>query len=163
MLPPADLAFRVLVMLSGRSPNLPDKTKAAQRRDRGAGGPAGAAWRPYLIWLDASGRMLWASWELNVLLLGVNWFSEPVTSPKRTCGTRWDTVTGCVLRGTVSRKPAPVSHRSLLWGHPVGACSLVCVNTAKLHITACRSESESQLALICSFLTDKTLTVLTHN
>ena len=88
MLPPADLAFRVLVMLSGRSPNLPDRTKVAQWRDRGAGGQAGAAQRPYLIWLDASGRMLWASWELNVLLLGVNWFSGPVTSPKRTCGTR---------------------------------------------------------------------------
>lgn len=88
MLPPADLAFRVLVMLSGRSPNLSDKTKAAQRRGRGAGGQAGAARRPHLIWLDASGRMLWASWELNVLLLGVNWFSRPVTSPKRTCGTR---------------------------------------------------------------------------
>lgn len=39
---------------------------------------------PYLIWLDANGKMLCCSWELNVLLLLVYWFSVPVSKPKRT-------------------------------------------------------------------------------
>lgn len=33
-----DLAFRVLVMLRGRSPNLQDKTKACQWHEQEAGG-----------------------------------------------------------------------------------------------------------------------------
>ena len=39
MLLPADLAFRVLVMLSGRSPNLQGKMRAFQEKDQEALGP----------------------------------------------------------------------------------------------------------------------------
>lgn len=42
----------------------------------------------HLIWLEANGSMLWASWEFNELLRGVNWFSVPVTNPNRTWCTR---------------------------------------------------------------------------
>jgi len=89
----ADLLFRELDILSGRSPNLKRWKREAQpvtgkqqfqtcfpkRREN-----ARKSRVPYLIWLDANGKMLWGSWELRALLLLVYWFSVPVSKPKRT-------------------------------------------------------------------------------
>lgn len=99
-------------------------------------GSCGAHHKPsahYLIWLDARGSMLWGSWELNVLLLGVNWFSVPVTNPNRTWRTRKgaDNVWG--FSCAVNRKSLVlVIDHYFVSNHPFGECSFECVNASKL-------------------------------